>query len=359
MHTVRANFAQVKASRDVFMLLLGTSVSGSSQKDEIRVALSEQILLNPSAAKKLALMLNEAIRVHESEFGPLDDKVLRHKTLIPTPKLRPPAFRSPEGARKVETCFRLITKFDIRPAFERSFQIQEKKLLTNRFLLGFDAHSVVSENILHICESMGMPPDLMADFTKFLPEASVIGFGFGEDETTCIVRAYLEFKIRFFRAREEKPTDHTPYLSHLGFKWDASDSRIGVTTKYTCHPGYTTADVVEAISKIPYPERLRATCDIVRRILNRAADKVGDDKFLFLNVDEENNLRNSFDINLYHANLKMHDVHSFLSEISHLYYITESAFDELYGTINTHVLGHIAGGIDRKGTGFLTVYFGE
>ena len=75
LHTVFANFAQVKATQEEVMLLLGTSHSRPSDQNEIRVALNERILLSPSTAKRLSVLLNKVIQVYESEFGSLDDEV--------------------------------------------------------------------------------------------------------------------------------------------------------------------------------------------------------------------------------------------------------------------------------------------
>lgn len=362
MHTVYANFAQVKATREEFMLLLGTSDSGPPAQYELHVALNERIILSPTAAKRLSVLLNNIIQAYESEFGSLNEEVSLRDRLIPTPSLSPPTFRSAHAAEKVDLCFQLLNRLNIKPAFERSFKVREKTLLKNRFLLGFEKDLIKpspNERILDICEQIGMPPDLMATFLKNLPEASIVGFGFGENEVTCIVRAYLEFGIRYYRAMKNKPNNRAPYLSHLGCKWDVSDSSISVLTKYTCYPAYTTEDMLERLSNDLYRHKDRSPYEIVQGILDLASSKVGNDKFLFLGVDEENNPRNSFDINMYRANLQMNEIYSFLLNICRFYSISDEQFHDLYEPIKTKIFGHIAGGIDRKGRDFLTIYFGE
>jgi len=363
LHTIHPTFAQVKATRELFTILLGTRQSGPAEKNEIHVELAKQILLSPWAAKNLAVKLNEAIRSHEARFGQLDKKVFRYRMLAPTPRLIPPEFRSAEGAEKIETCFRLLDKFNIRAAFERSFQMQKEKLLKNRFLFGFDVNSISSgahEKILHICEQLGMPAVLMADYKKNLPQATVVGFGFGEDERTCIIRAYLEFRSRYYRAMNDKTMNAEPYLSHLGFKWDAADSRMGATTKYTCFPGYTTEDILKKIvSQGSYQGRRGGSYGIVEGVLNLASTKVRNDKFLFLDVSEESSGRNSFDINLYRANLQLNEIYPFLLEACRFFSISENEFHDFYEPVKTQTLGHLAGGMDRDGRDFLGIYFGE
>jgi hypothetical protein len=362
LHTAYANVAQVKASREEFMLLLGTSQTGPSAQKEIRVALNQQIIMSPVAAKRLSVLLNSVIHEYESRFGSLDNGVAFREELLPTPPLRPPSFRSALAVEKSDLCLRLLDRLNIKPAFERSFKFKEKSVLENRFLLGFEKDSIKTnpnEKILDICEQIGMPPDLMVTFLKNLPEASIVGFGFGENETTCIVKAYLEFGIRFYRAMKNKLLNPDPYLSHLGCKWGVSDNTKSVVTKYTCYPAYTTEDMLERLSSGLYKDKDSSRYAIVKGILELASGKVGNDKFLFLGVDEENNPRNSFDINLYRANLQIKDIYPFLLEMCRFYSISEKRFHELFEPIKTQIFGHIAGGIDRKGKDFFTIYFGE
>jgi hypothetical protein len=108
-----------------------------------------------------------------------------------------------------------------------------------------------------------------------------------------------------------------------------------------------------------YNEKDNSPYEIVKGILDLAASKVGNDKFLFLGVGEENNPRNSFDINIYRANLQMKDIYPFLLEMCRFYSVSENRFKKLFEPIEKQIFGHIAGGIDRKGKDFLTIYFGE
>lgn len=360
--TVRADVAQVKASRDEFMLLFGAAQKGQPNKGELRVDLLDRVVLSPFTAKRLLVQLHRIIMDYESQFGVLDEAIAVRERLLPTPPLQPPSFRSEQAAQKVDLCLRLLERLHIKPAFERSFKVKEKTLFKNRFLLGFEKDLIepaANEKILDMCEQMGMPPVLMAGFLKHLPEASIVGFGFGENEKTCIVRAYLEFGVRYYRAMKSNPHDPDPYLSHLGFKWDVSDNTNGVVTEYTCHPAYRTEDMLERVSSEVYKNRERNPYDIVKGILDLASSKAGTDKFLFLSVHEGGNPRNSFDINVYRAGLHMKEIYSFLLEIGRYYSIPDTQLHDIYDPVKTKILGHMAGGIDRSGHDFLTLYFGE
>lgn len=360
--TLIAEVAQIKASQQQFMLLFGKRQAGPAAPGEIRATLDKQIIMSPFAAKQLLLLLVHRLRQWESEFGALDQEPFIREKLLPTPQMDPPPFRLKEAVEKAGLCLDLLRRLGVRPAFERSFKLKEKALLQNRFLLGFEKDAVganPNEKILQVCEKIGMPPALMAPFMKNLPEASIAGFGFGENETTCIAKVYLEFGIRYYRAMKEKPDYPEPYLSHIGYKWDISDSSKSVVTEYTCYPAYTVEDMLEILSEGIYKDRDRHPYEMVKGILELAKSKGKEEKFLFLGVGEGSTHRNSFDINIYPAGLKVKEISGELLNIFRYFSLSEEQFKNLYDSIQTQIVGHIAGGIGRAGKEFLTLYYGE
>ena len=359
---VYANVAQVKATREEVILLFGKSQRERADQDELTVKIDRRIVLNPIAAKRLAMKLNKGIQAYESTFGFLDGKAVLHERLEPTPPLSPPAFRSTKGAGKVDLLFQFLKDQKVEPAFERSCEFLAKTLLENRFLLGFEKSMIKrnpDEKIMGICARMNMPEDFLAAFLENLPEANIVGFGFGEHAGTCIVKAYLEFGARFYRAIKSKPHSPEPYLSHLGFKWDAEDNTRKALARYTCFPGYTTEEMQERLSEDFYGGKAGGTFEIVKGILDLASSKVSKERFLYLDVKEEHNPRSSFDINVYGANLQLQEIYSFLLDMCRHYSIPEKQFLNSYEPAKTQILGHLAGGTDREGRDFFTIYYGE
>jgi hypothetical protein len=361
-NSLYANVAQVKATREEFMLLFGTSPTQHPAQSELSAMLTKRIVLSPVTAKRLALVLSKGLREYESRFGALDGEVITYERLMPTPALRPAHFASAKGNEKANLLFQFLEKEKIRPAFERSCEFLARKMLGNRFLLGFEKNMIgqnPDEKILDICERMEMPENFLESFRGSLPEANIVGFGFGEDEGTCTVKAYLEFGIRFYRAIKNNPRNPDPYLSHLGFKWDAEDNRRKALTRYTCFPGYTTEGILKRLSEDFYGDKAHSAFEIVKAILDLASNRVNRERFLYLDVKEENNPRSSFDINVYRANLRLEAVYPFLLGMCQHYSISEEQFRDLFEPRKTHVLGHLAGGVDGQGRDFLTIYFGE
>ena len=356
------NIAQVKASRDEVMLLFGKRQGGHSDPNGICAKLNTRIILNPLAAKRFAVQLNKGIHDYELKFGSLDGKVITHKRLEPTPVMRPPRFRSAKGSQSVDLLFEFLKEQNISPAFERSFKVIDKKLFENRFLLGFEKDTISfdpDKKMVGISEKMGMPESFIEEFRQNLPESNIVGFGFGEEEMGCTVKAYLEFGDRFFRAIKSKPRNPDPYLSHLGFKWDAEDNTKKALTRYTCYPGYTSQEMITRLSKEFYAIKDNSPFEIVKGILDAASSKVNGLRFLFLEVREEDSHRASFDINVYGANLRLKELDPLISDIFRHYGLPQEKFQNVCGQMKNYVLGHIAGGTDRKGKDFLTIYSGE
>jgi len=69
--TSYANVCNVSSTREEVTLLFGTNESGISQ-EEMRVRLTERIILSPYAAKRLAQVIGNVMAEYEKRFGPLD-----------------------------------------------------------------------------------------------------------------------------------------------------------------------------------------------------------------------------------------------------------------------------------------------
>ena len=310
--------------------------------------------MSPHTAKQLSIALNTVTQRYESTYGPMDGKA--------APPLRLPPFKSKEAREQVGFLFELLNSLNLTVGLERSFKASERTLLPNRFLLGFLPESIrpnPHEKILDICQRMRMPEKFLNPFKQSLPEATMVGFGIEEDEATCVVKAYLEFKDRYAEALKKNPKKFDSYFSHWGFKWDAADHTRSALARYSCFPAFTAQDILERLSGTFYQGHEIKPFEIVKGIIELGSQKVGPDKFLFLEVNEENNPRSSFDINLYGANLRLEEVYPFFLEMCRHYGIPDKDFHGLYEPVRTRTLGHIAGGLDRKGKDFLTVYFGE
>ena len=71
MTSTYANVCNVSSTREEVTLLFGTNQSWHTGQPELTVQLSDRIILNPFAAKRLSMLLNNIIREYESRFGEL------------------------------------------------------------------------------------------------------------------------------------------------------------------------------------------------------------------------------------------------------------------------------------------------
>lgn len=204
---------------------------------------------------------------------------------------------------------------------------------------------------------MNMPDKQLKIFLENLSDANMLLLGFEENETSCIYKVYLEFWNKLKNKLYQRPNKINPEILYLGFKWNQIDNTNNIITKYICHPLLTVRSIVKRISSIYNYYDDKTSLNIVKDIIKIANKRIVNDSFIYLEVSEENNPRESFDINLYKANLQVKDIYPILLKICQNYSINCKDFDFLYSHICDKTLGHLSGGIDRQGRDFMTIYY--
>lgn len=72
MSTSYANVCNVSSTREEVTLLFGTNQTFSNEKGNVEIKLSDRLILNPYAAKRLSMLLSNVIEQYETKFGPLN-----------------------------------------------------------------------------------------------------------------------------------------------------------------------------------------------------------------------------------------------------------------------------------------------
>ncbi len=80
MTSTYANVCNVTSTREEVTLLFGTNQTWHTGQEEFAVLLTNRIILNPYAAKRLSLLLNNIMGEYESRFGPLQVEMPRGPT---------------------------------------------------------------------------------------------------------------------------------------------------------------------------------------------------------------------------------------------------------------------------------------
>jgi hypothetical protein len=357
------NVFQVTSTREEIALLFGDRQPAGEDPEEVTARLKERIVLHPLTAKRLAMMLDSGIRDYESKYGPLETESLPSSEPGPVnlawPK--PSVFKAEIGGEKARLVLQLVEDLDIKFGYEKSFKIFENTLLANRFLLGFKKKRIrqeAHERILDICRRMDMPENLLQAYRGRLPDSNYLHFGFEENEKTCLCKAYLEFYDKVDEAMRSQPGNFDSFLMHLGFKWDALDNSKYALTRYSWYPFLPVEVMLERLSNILSPHEFGALFGITKGIVEIALGVVPPYDILYMEVDEENSLRKSFDINMYRARLPLSELQPWLEQMCRHYAIPSEEFQSLYEGVRDKTFGHIAGGIDREGRDFVTVYYG-
>jgi hypothetical protein len=347
MRDIRSDSFTVTVSREEISLLFGTSQLSSPEEPAETVRIENRIILSPFTARQLAALLDRVIGEYEAAFGPLQK-----------PPVQP---GKKEGKEKAAGLFSLVRELDVEIGLENSFKMLDKTLLDNRFLLGFSKKEIehnAHPRIMQTCKKLGMPQPLQETFRQTLFDANYVHFGFEETVNSCIYKVYVEFWDRIREEIRSSKDPARPFLLHLGFKWDAFDSRRMALTKYTWHPWLSVPEIEARLEAILGGDSHRTVLDAAKQITEIAAARTSHQDILYLEVSEDGNPRKSFDINVYRAGLQVGELYPFLSGLGQNYAVSHTGFHDLYHRIREKRFGHISGGVGRDGKDFCTIYYG-
>ena len=239
--------------------------------------------------------------------------------------------------------------------------MSRQTLLVNRFAYGVDKKLIDGqrrEKILDICRQMHMPASFLETFDEKLSDAGSIGFGFEQNEKTCVYKVYLDFLTKWKAEIKDGPHANDPFAVVVGFKWDALDNRKCGSASYTWYPHLSFDGIREKMRAVFSDARYGKNLEIANLFIDAAAGRTPHKKVSYLEVAEKDSRRRSFDINLYRAKLQLKEIYPLLQMIHQHYAIPAASFNAHYNPFRTKKFGHLSGGIGRKGEDFFTIYYG-
>jgi hypothetical protein len=77
MRSVYANVSNVAGGREEIVLLFGMNQSWHAAQKEVKVQLTDRVVLSPFAAKRLSMLLSAVVADYEKKFGQLEIAVQR------------------------------------------------------------------------------------------------------------------------------------------------------------------------------------------------------------------------------------------------------------------------------------------
>ncbi|MCF8038752.1 MAG: DUF3467 domain-containing protein [Desulfohalobiaceae bacterium] len=72
MRSAYSNATNVAGGREEIVLLFGMNQAWHAGQKEVKIQLSDRIVLSPFAAKRLSILLNKVLQDYEKRFGTLD-----------------------------------------------------------------------------------------------------------------------------------------------------------------------------------------------------------------------------------------------------------------------------------------------
>lgn len=310
---------------------------------ESSVALSHRVVLPIETAKRLVLALNDPLARHAGKLRAGED--LRGHIPVNAPP--------DQGGQTAALLLGLVAELGVPYQYERSFRMSQGALLANRFLLTLDTADLGSDargRSLAICERLGMPAELRRQAEERFAMARCVHFGFEGGADSIVCKFYLE---RAVPAAERG----APALLHLAFKWDLL-RKTQVLTEYWWHPASRLEDIEARLAQVYRGGEPAASHAIAKAVLELAASRAPVEKLQYLEVQEPDNGRRSFDLNVYDAGLQLRDLQPLLHRMRERYRVRPGQFQALYDQVRDKTLGHLSGGVHRGGEDFFNVYYG-
>lgn len=72
MRSVYANVSNVAGGREEIVLLFGMNQAWHAGQEEVKVHLTDRVVMSPFAAKRLSILLNNVINDYEKRYGAMD-----------------------------------------------------------------------------------------------------------------------------------------------------------------------------------------------------------------------------------------------------------------------------------------------
>jgi tryptophan halogenase len=356
-HSLAATACTVGSARDEIALLFGNGETGDDPGGpEASVRWLTRIVLRPRVARGLASALRGVLARGEA----MDTPGVR--LAPPEPTTSPSALLQPTSDANVASAHRLlhlVRELGVPFGFERSVKLSRHSLQGNRFLATVSKGSLgAGEALTAVCRAIEMPESLLETFRAHLSAATFAHFGFEEAESSCLYKVYLEFWSSWEDELARRSATAEPFLLHLGLKWDRRDAKRAAVTRYTCHPWLSADEIRRRLDDIYADAGMAVPRQAVCAAVGMAALRTKPGHILYLDVREDENPRHSFDLNLYKAGLRVQDLDPWIPQLGAHYTPPAEQFRQIFNLARPRTLGHIAGGVDRQGRDFLTIYYG-
>ena len=238
---------------------------------------------------------------------------------------------------------------------ETSIKLGPGRLLGNRVLVGLPRAGIDDAAVRRLVEEIGIPAGGWELLAESLPRANAVFLGIEEAPEGVVGKAYLEFWDEVRCQVRAKPGPQ-PRLLHLGVKW--SDRRPGhfEVAQYHCHPLLGARDVLRRMAAVYERDVAATACPLAQAVVRKGLKRAPMAGLLYEEVSEAGNPRRSWDVNLYKTGLRVRDAAPELAAMGRHFGLEEVALSDALARLQERLLGHVSGGLDRRGQEFVSVY---
>jgi tryptophan 7-halogenase len=326
----------------------------------VSIHITDRVTLPLERARRLLLWLDEAVAPHAARMRAEQIKGMAPAAAAAAtrPDHLPQRPRVDPSGERAAQLLQAVGAWKVPHQFERSLRMTQGSLQANRFLLTVNTKDIPGDpavSALAICDQFMMPASLCSVASDNFGMAKCVHFGFEGEPDSIVCKLYLEGDVSVDEARRARGAGE-PVLMHLAFKWDLVKGG-GVTSRYMWYPYLSAPEIGQRLDRI-YRDGTGASAVIARAVLQAAAERSPTERLQYLEVEEPETSRRSFDLNLYNAKMQVRDIQGLLLRMREQYSVRPGQFQALYDQINGMVLGHLAGGIHRDGRDFFNVYYG-
>lgn len=255
----------------------------------------------------------------------------------------------PPRAHQAVLPFAIAEDWQVSCAYERSAKFSSNGIFANRYLLAFPSEHVPLSIALQACQQLAMPTTAQSQFARRYHRSKLLYIGFEDAEDHALYKIYLEFK----RSRRAG-------LSHLGWKWSATDAIGKVALGGQFRVTYYRRLSCESFDQ--HMVRLRQLSPVgespsrafTETVLEASRDCAS--QLVCTHVSEASG-RSSYDWNVYAAEPSVGTFASPLGKLVASYGLAPAWLQRFLAVASTARLGHVAGGVDPMGQDFCTLYY--
>lgn len=259
---------------------------------------------------------------------------------------------------------RLVKGFGHPFGLERSIKISREGLDNDRYLLSVGRPAFgepPQDKLLQAARTLRVPDAFLEGLKTSVRDADVIHFGYEGANGRSIYKIYCEYasSVRGVMANAKVAgAKAAPTLVHLAYKWSPDDPNSRAITRYTWIPCQTGDELEKRLRLLLPQDRAPNAHKCIYSLLARIFASADPTDVMLMEVEEPDNPRRSCDLNVYDAQMRVHQVVDLVRAVAAGLSVPQREVEMAFANTANRMLGHLSAGVDRRGEEFLTVYFG-